>query len=245
MKEYAFIHEHGQVPDSLRTVPFLESFSDDQLDDVLNSSSYIHCEPEDVIIQEGAVDSRIYILLNGSVEVRKDGKTLTTIKRPGEVFGELAVVNDDRRSASVVASKPTVCLAVDQKFLQDVKPRDEYPAFYAALYEFIARVTAGRLQATSRRLSEVEKELRELKVSLGLPLTAPAPAEEVEAPAVPAKSAHNGNGNGVKKTKSAAAAKPKKAAAAAKSAPARKPVAKRRPPVKARRVVAKRKAARR
>lgn len=229
MKEYAFIHEHGQVPDSLRTVPFLESFSDEQLDDVLNSSSYIQCEPEDVIIQEGAVDSRIYILLNGSVDVRKDGKTLTTIKRPGEVFGELAVVNDDRRSASVVAAKPTVCLAVDQKFLQDVKPREEYPAFYAALYEFIARVTAGRLQATSRRLAEVEKELRELKASLGTGETPAAPAPEPEP-----KPAHNGHG-GLKKSKPASARK---------APPVRKAVAKRRPP-KARRVLVKRKAARR
>lgn len=229
MKEYAFIHEHGQVPDSLRTVPFLESFSDEQLDDVLNSSSYIHCEPEDVIIQEGAVDSRIYILLNGVVDVRKDGKTLATIKRPGEVFGELAVVNDDRRSASVVAAKPTVCLAVDQKFLQDVKPRDEYPAFYAALYEFIARVTAGRLQATSRRLAEVEKELRELKASLPAESGDSAPATP---PAPPAKT-QNGHG-GLKKSK----------AAASKPASTRKPVAKRRP-AKPRRVLAKRKAGRR
>lgn len=234
MKEYAFIHEHGQVPDSLRTVPFLESFSDEQLDDVLNSSSYIHCEPEDVIIEEGAVDSRIYILLNGAVDVRKEGKTLATIKRPGEVFGELAVVNDDRRSASVVAAKPTVCLAVDQKFLQDVKPREEYPAFYAALYEFIARVTAGRLQATSRRLAEVEKELRELKASLG------AGESPTPPPATPVSKAthHNGNGGGGPKK-----SKPKPARAG-KSTPARKPVAKRRAP-KPRRVLAKRKATRR
>jgi CRP/FNR family cyclic AMP-dependent transcriptional regulator len=230
MKEYAFIHEHGQVPDSLRTVPFLESFSDDQLDDVLNSSSYIHCEPEDVIIQEGAVDSRIYILLNGVVDVRKDGKTLATIKRPGEVFGELAVVNDDRRSASVVAAKPTVCLAVDQKFLQDVKPREEYPAFYAALYEFIARVTAGRLQATSRRLAEVEKELRDLKASLG---TGESTAAEAVSSPAPAKATQNGHG-GLKKAK----------AASSKRAPTRKPVAKR-PSAKPRRVLAKRKAGRR
>lgn len=166
MKEFAFIHEHGQVPESLRAVPFLESFSDDQLDDVLNSSSYIQCEPGDSIIKEGAVDSRIYLLLSGSVSVCRDGKTLTTISRPGEVFGELAVVNDDRRSASVVADMPTVCLAVDQKFLQDIKPREEFPAFYASLYEFIARVTAGRLQATSRRMAELEMENKELRARL-------------------------------------------------------------------------------
>lgn len=207
MKEFAFIHEHGQVPDSLRAVPFLESFNDDQLDDVLNSSSYIQCEQEDTIIKEGAVDSRIYILLSGEVHVCKEGKVLAAIKRPGEVFGELAVVNDDRRSASVVAAKSSVCLAVDQKFLQDIKPREEHPAFYAALYEFIARVTAGRLQATSRRLGELELEVKELKAKL---------AEK------PKKASSNG---------SAASASPKKPAAVR----VRRPVTKRKLRPKAKR----------
>jgi CRP-like cAMP-binding protein len=180
MKEFAFIHEHGQVPDSLRSVPFLGSFSEDQLDDVLNSSSYIQCESGDAIIQEGAVDSRIYILLSGAMDVCKDGKTVATISRTGEVFGELALVNEDKRSATVVAAKPSVCLAVDQKFLQDIKPREEFPAFYAALYEFIARITASRLQATSRRLSELELEVKLLKSQLeeqqgGSPAPVPAP----------------------------------------------------------------------
>jgi len=190
MKEYAFIHENGQVPDSLRAVPFLGSFDDEQLDDVLNSSSYIHCDIGDAIIEEGAIDSRIYILLSGAVDVCKGGKVVATITRPGEVFGELAVVNEDRRSASVIASKPAVCLAVDQKFLQDVKPREEYPSFYATLYEFIARVTASRLQATSRRLGEVERELRELKASLaegGSSATEPASPALVTQSPVPAE----------------------------------------------------------
>ncbi len=163
MKEFAYIHEHGHVPNALRTLPFLGSFDEDQLDDVLDSSNYVECEPGDVMIDEGAIDSRIYILLKGEVEVCRDGKVLATIGRAGEVFGELAVVNEDRRSASVVAKTQVVCLAVDQKFLQDIKPREEYPAFYAALYEFIARLTAGRLEATSRKLAEVQNELRRLK----------------------------------------------------------------------------------
>jgi len=173
MKEFAIIHENGNVPDTLRSVPFLGSFAEDELDDVLNSSSYVQCEPGDIIIEEGAQDSRIYILLSGSVSVIKGGKTLAVISRAGEVFGELAVVNQDRRSASVAAATKAVCLAVDQKFLQDIKPRDENPSFYAALYEFIARVTAGRLEATSRRLSQVEIELRELKASMAQTEAAP------------------------------------------------------------------------
>lgn len=165
MKEYAFIHEHGQVPESLRAYPFLGSFDEDQLDDVLNASSYINCEVGDTIIKEGTIDSRIYILLSGVVEVKKKGKVLGRIDHPGEVFGELALVNEDKRSASVVAATPAVCLAIDQKFLQDVKPREEYPSFYAALYEYIAHVTFSRLQVASRRIAELEEELRTLKAA--------------------------------------------------------------------------------
>jgi CRP/FNR family transcriptional regulator, cyclic AMP receptor protein len=187
MKEFAYIHEHGHVPDALRTLPFLGSFDDEQLDDVLDSSNYVQCEPGDVMIDEGAIDSRIYILLRGEVEVRRGGKVLATIGRAGEVFGELAVVNEDRRSASVVAKTAVVCLAVDQKFLQDIKPREEYPAFYAALYEFIARLTAARLDATSRKLAQVQNELRRLKEKMVAKRGPARPVKRVKAVAVKRK----------------------------------------------------------
>lgn len=175
MKEYAYIHEEGRLPAPLNSVPFLNSFSDEQLDDVLTSSSLLQCDKEDVIIQEGTIDSRIYILLNGELEVRVGGKKVASISRVGEVFGELALVNQDKRAASVIASSRALCLAVDQKFLQDIHPREEDPAFHAALFEFVARLVAKKLDSTSRRLAEVEKELRTLKESQHL--SSPAPAK--------------------------------------------------------------------
>lgn len=179
MKEYAYIHEEGSLPAPLKAVPFLNSFTDDQLDEVLNSSSLLQCDPGDTIIQEGTIDSRIYVLLSGELEVRVGGKKVAAISRIGDVFGELALVNQDKRAASVIAGSRALCLAVDQKFLQDMHPREEDPAFHAALFEFVARLVAKKLDTTSRRLAEVEKELRALKESTA---SAPAPA------AVPASS---------------------------------------------------------
>ncbi len=184
MKEYAYIHEEGQLPAPLNAVPFLNSFSDEQLDEVLNSSSLLQCDAGDIIIQEGTIDSRIYILLNGDLEVRVGFKKVAAISRVGDVFGELALVNHDKRAASVIASSRALCLAVDQKFLQDIHPREEDPAFHASLFEFVARLVAKKLDATSRRLAEVERELRTLKESLPavaspvamLPAPTPAPA---------------------------------------------------------------------
>ena len=192
MKEFAYIHDEKHSPSPLRAVPALASFSDDQLDDVLNSSSLLQCEPGDHIIKEGSIDSRIYVLLSGELEVRVGSKKVAAITRIGEVFGELALVNHDKRLASVIASSKAVCLAVDQKFLQDIHPREEDPDFHAALYEFVARLVVRKLEATSRRLAEVEKELRELREAKAAekPATAkPASAPKLKRPPVKRASA--------------------------------------------------------
>lgn len=181
MKEFAYIHDEGATPAALQTVPLFKTFTEEQLDDVLNSSNLLQCDVGDAIIQEGTIDSRIYILLSGTLEVRVGGKHVANIARSGEVFGELALVNQDKRLASVVAATKAVCLAVDQKFLQDIHPRDEDPAFYASLYEFVARLIAKKLDSTSRYLAEVEKELRELKASIA---AKPQPAAPVARKAV-------------------------------------------------------------
>ena len=191
MKEFAYIHDEGGRPAALQTVPLFNTFTDEQLDDVLNSSNLLDCEVGDAIIKEGSIDSRIYILLSGSLEVRVGGKHVANITRPGEVFGELALVNQDKRLASVVAGTRAVCLAVDQKFLQDIHPRDEDPSFYASLYEFVARLIAKKLDSTSRRLAEVEKELVALKASTEVAPVAPAKkaAKKAAKPAAKAKKA--------------------------------------------------------
>ena len=166
MREFAYIHEEGNIPETLKGVPFLESFGEQHLDDVLYSSSIIECDPGDVVIEEGGCGSRIYILMVGTVEISKHGEELASLSCPGEIFGELAALGDDMRSATVVATDKTFLLAVDQKFFQKIKPSKENPSFYAAFYKFLARITAMRLKATSEDLSRFERELHEAQAEL-------------------------------------------------------------------------------
>ncbi len=168
MKEFAFIHEDGKLPPALDGVDFLKSFSVDQIDDILHSSNIVECEAGDTIVEEGKPSSRIYILLTGKLEVRKEGELLATFDKTGDIFGELGVVNKEARSASVVATTQSYCLAIDQEFLKEIKPEAQNPSYYAALYGFLARVLAGRLKATSRELAQVEKRLEETEERLKL-----------------------------------------------------------------------------
>ncbi|MDF1816186.1 MAG: cyclic nucleotide-binding domain-containing protein [Verrucomicrobiales bacterium] len=166
MQEYAYIHDEDNVPETFREMPFLESFSKDHLDQVLHASAIIECESGDVIIKEGDEASRIYILIGGSVVVVKGEDEIVVMDTVGDIFGELAALDDEVRSASVVAKGKAFCLAVDQKFLEHVMPKESNPEFYASLYEFIAKLTTKRLKATSAYLAQVDEELRSLKREL-------------------------------------------------------------------------------
>jgi len=163
VQEYAYIHDENDVPETLMEVPFLEAFTKEHLDQVLHASAFIECDPGDVIIAEGDQASRIFILLAGEVAVVKGGDQLVTMNHTGDIFGELAALEDEVRSASVVAVEESFCLAVDQKFLEHVLPKEDNAPFYAALYEFIAKLTTMRLKETSRHLAEIDMELRQLR----------------------------------------------------------------------------------
>jgi CRP-like cAMP-binding protein len=166
MREFAYIHEEGAVPKGLKGIPFLAHFERSHLDDILYSSSIIECEPGDAVIEEGGSGSRIYILTSGEVEISKKGERLAVLNTVGDIFGELAALGDEVRSATVRAVKPTLLLAVDQKFLQDIKPRQENPAFYASFFEFLGRLTAQRLKSTSDALSRMEARVAALESEL-------------------------------------------------------------------------------
>lgn len=166
VQEYAYIHDEDDIPPPMLEVPFLEAFSKEHLDQVLHSAAFIECDPGDVIIAEGDEASRIFILLSGEVAVVKGGEQLVTMDQTGDIFGELAALDDEVRSASVVAVKDVFCLAVDQKFLQHILPKEDNAPFYACLYEFIAKLTTKRLKATSQYLAKVDQELRDLRAQL-------------------------------------------------------------------------------
>jgi CRP-like cAMP-binding protein len=163
MKEFAYIHEEGKLPDLLANIPFFESFTAGHLNDILYSSYFIQCDPGDRIIEEGQDDARIFILLTGELEVVKDGGAVATIDQSGEIFGEVAMIRGEKRSASVVARTPTLCLVIDQQFLNELKPEKTNASYYAALYGFLSRVLAGRLKQATARLAELERELDEVK----------------------------------------------------------------------------------
>jgi CRP-like cAMP-binding protein len=78
----------------------------------------------------------------GRIEVREGGRALETVG-PGEIFGELALVDDQPRTASAVAVGPTELIVIDRASFERLVR--EQPDFATD----VMRVMARRLRRTA------------------------------------------------------------------------------------------------
>jgi CRP/FNR family transcriptional regulator, cyclic AMP receptor protein len=65
--------------------------------------------PDEEIVRQGSNGTALYIVLSGDARVERDGERLGAV-RTGDFFGELALIEEHPRSASVIAETETECL---------------------------------------------------------------------------------------------------------------------------------------
>ena len=113
MIESRYLKDNIENIQKLMTIPALQKFETRSLSNLLKLSKIRQYEKGEVIIHEGDSDPWLYFLLNGKVLVEKNGLEIGTIDKIGEIFGEMRIVDNLSRSATVKATGKTVCLAVD------------------------------------------------------------------------------------------------------------------------------------
>jgi len=100
--------------DFLRDVYFFKDLSDDEIRGVEHLCKEDHFEPGEILFRENAPAERFFIVLEGMVEVWKDYGSptpdLLAVHGQGHLFGEMALIDDLPRSATVVAKTSTTVL---------------------------------------------------------------------------------------------------------------------------------------
>ena len=104
------------VVDYVLNVPFFESFSKDQVNEVLETGNIIKVQKGNVMVTEGEIDDSFYIILSGSAVVQKEGKIIAKIGR-GECFGEMSYLSGQVRAATVSADTDCILLKVSATLL--------------------------------------------------------------------------------------------------------------------------------
>ena len=93
------------------------------------------------IVRQGEVGTGFFLIVSGGGRVTRDGRVIATLK-PGDFFGELSLLDQSPRIATVTAIGPTVCLAIASWEFE-------------RLLEEHQRVAIAVLRGVARRLREV------------------------------------------------------------------------------------------
>jgi MFS family permease len=109
----------------LRTVPMFGPLEPKKLEAVAQQLGRLEVSPGDVVIQEGDEGDRFYLVESGRTTATHAGQVLSS-QGPGEPFGEIALLRDVPRTATVTADEATVLLYLERDaFLAAVTGDDE------------------------------------------------------------------------------------------------------------------------
>ena len=150
----------------LLVIPTLQKFETESLGRVLKLSKIRQYDKGECIIREGDQDPWLYFLLSGRARVEKDGVEIFKITKIGDLFGEMRVVDNTSRSASVYAEAPTTCLAINtsgKKGFGVSDSGDKDVEFLLVLYRIFSEFVSNRLRITNEELIQAKKEIEELK----------------------------------------------------------------------------------
>jgi CRP-like cAMP-binding protein len=135
------------IRDSLVQVPLFRDINKkgiDRLEKIARTRTF---RPGEEIVKEGDEGVGFFLLTKGSAEVVR-GDTQLASYGPGDFFGEMALLDAHRRSATVRAKEPTECIAMSRwDFVSELRANPDLAL------EMLA-VMSRRLRDADTRLAE-------------------------------------------------------------------------------------------
>lgn len=127
----------------IERVEIFRGLTGDELIHLLESAEKCTFNAGETIVREGSTGAYLYVIIDGQAIVRKHahGKAADLAQlEPGDSFGEMSLVDQELRSASVIADTPCILLRLSENSCW------HHPASSAKIYRNIARVLSRRLR---------------------------------------------------------------------------------------------------
>jgi CRP/FNR family cyclic AMP-dependent transcriptional regulator len=128
----------------LARIPLFEGLSKEQLSQVSSLMTPLDLKAGKVLARQGEIGREFLILLEGQVEVARDGKIIA-VRGPGDFIGEIALLDNRPRTATVTARTDVVV---------EVLNRGEFASLLAEAPQLSAQVMA----TMARRLVALERD---------------------------------------------------------------------------------------
>ena len=134
----------GSIDEQLAAVPLFEGLSKKQLSQISSLMTPLDIAAGRVLANQGDIGREFMILLEGEIEVARDGKVIA-VRGAGDYVGEIALLDERPRTAALTARTDIVV---------EVLNRAEFSSLLAEAPELSRQIRA----TTARRLTELDSE---------------------------------------------------------------------------------------
>lgn len=126
-------------------VPIFANCTPEEIAAIASVAQESHFEPGQIIVTQGTPGQAFYLVLSGRVEILRDGTSLGAFG-PGDFFGEMSLLDQAPRSATIRAIDPTQCLMMSSWDFKALLER--HPSIAVKLLEVLSR----RLRVADERI---------------------------------------------------------------------------------------------
>lgn len=141
----------------LREIPFFEDFSDEDLDFFSKNVSLRYFSEQTVLFREGDVGDYLFFVVDGMVDVRLESTSsrqivIATFDR-GCCCGEMSLLDDYPRSATIVVTRPSELLLLTRNRFQSICQKN--PGVGIKFLRGLAKNLSLRLTKTGGRFADL------------------------------------------------------------------------------------------
>ncbi len=120
----------------------------------------VRLEPGTVFLSEGTKSGKLYILIEGEVEISRADVEVASVSEPGAIFGEMSILLDAPHTASAKA--------LSESRLYLVENAETFLASAPDVLHQVGRVLALRLQSATEYLADLKRQYAESSDHLGM-----------------------------------------------------------------------------
>ena len=144
----------------LPTIALFGGLQDGTLDKIVSMLTAHELQPGEEICKQGEVGRSMFVVRHGEVSVLREtdtGKRIRMIRLgAGEFFGEMTLIDIQKRSASILVEKPSLVYSLGNRELFRLYQEDV--AGYVMVLQNLCRELSRRLRTTNVRLSQLADE---------------------------------------------------------------------------------------
>jgi CRP/FNR family transcriptional regulator, cyclic AMP receptor protein len=145
-----------ELVEKLKKIPFLHEIKENEkyMTRLLGIIKIRKYPKGRYVIREGEIGSELFIVYKGGVEIRKqtragDDYTVVVLRAEDNAFfGEMGLIDDDKRSATVLTLENSIFLVISKEDF--ISLGDQYPEVGLPITRAISRILAGRLRKTTQ-----------------------------------------------------------------------------------------------